>query len=221
MKKSLLKNIFLSASVPYQERHRKYYDIADFTAIRDAVRAVATTVIPGTRLIWGGHPAITPLIRYVVERMNVSLKDHVTLYLSAFFEKQFSPDTFFFEDVRVIPAEETLDLSLDKMRASMIKQNDFSAGIFIGGMEGIEVEYEIFKEAHPKALILPIASTGAGAKILYDRMTRNNDAQLDERLLTDYAYKALFRELLGDFIQPFDAKDFNTDNNGDENIRDI
>ena len=221
MKQRGLSNIFLSASIPFRERHRKYYDTADFTAIRDAVRALATTVIPGTHLIWGGHPAITPLIRYVMEKMKANLKDRVTVYQSAFFEKDFPTDNFFFEDIVVVPRESTIEMSLESMRKSMILGNCFDAGVFIGGMEGIELEYEMFSDAHPNALILPIASTGAGAKILYDKIAANSPSEIERRLLTDYAYKALFRDLLGDLIKPFDAEDLNDTDNGNENIRDL
>ncbi|HEY2583452.1 MAG TPA: hypothetical protein VGI43_16690, partial [Mucilaginibacter sp.] len=140
---------------------------------------------------------------------------------SAFVENDFPADNFFFEDIRVVPRESSLELSLEKMRNLMIEENSFAAGIFIGGMEGIELEYEMFRKFHPNALLLPIASTGAGAKIIYDAMVTNNDPKLDQRLLTDYAYKALFRDLLGDLIKPFDFNELNDTNDGNENIRDL
>ncbi len=37
-----LKNIFLSASIPFKERHEKYYNTADIIAIRDSVIALAS-----------------------------------------------------------------------------------------------------------------------------------------------------------------------------------
>jgi hypothetical protein len=82
------------------------------------------------------------------------------------------------------------------MRKSLILDNNFIAGIFIGGMEGIIDEFELFVKTHPNALVLPIASTGAAAKILFDKIK----PQPDIRLLNDYAYMALFRDLLVDFI---------------------
>lgn len=81
----------------------------------------------------------------------------------------------------------------------MFSENKFAAGIFIGGMEGIKDEFELFRLFHPKALLLPIASTGAAAKIVYKkflpRQLRN------ERLVNDYAYMSLFQDLLIDKIQ--------------------
>ena len=78
----------------------------------------------------------------------------------------------------------------------MIGSNKFKAAIFIGGMEGILQEYDIFKSFHPDALILPVASTGAAAKNLFD----NKDNGYDQRLLNDYAYMALFNDLLSEYL---------------------
>ena len=191
-----INKIFLSASVPDPERDRKFYDTADIIAIRDAVRALATVVIPKAQLIWGGHPAITPLIRFVMDKMKSDIKQHVTLYQSKFFEEFFPEDNFEFENIVLTSALNTRDESLMKMRQEMITDNNFTAGIFIGGMEGVIDEYRMYNQAHPRSLILPIASTGGAAKLIYEE---SNMAQ-DERLLNDYAYMGLFRDLLSDFL---------------------
>jgi hypothetical protein len=187
-----MKTIFLSASVPLDSRERKYFDTADVIAIRDAVRALATVVVPNGRLVWGGHPAITPLIQYVLGRMNASVKNHVTLYQSRHFERFFPAENKWFEDVVIVPASSDQESSLRDMRTRMFAEHEYSAAVFIGGMEGIEVEFDMFRRAHPNALILPVASTGAAAKIVYDRI----DPQPDSRLQNDYAYMALFSDLL-------------------------
>lgn len=191
-----LNKIFLSASIPYQERDKKFYDTADIVAIRDSVRALAAVVIPKAHLIWGGHPAITPLIRFVMERLNANLKDHITLYQSSFFEGYFPKDNFHFENIQLTKALDERDSSLEKMRDEMITQNDYKIGIFIGGMEGVIDEYELFKNSNPNALILPVASTGAAAKIIYDSM----EQKPNERLTNDYAYIALFSDLLSEYL---------------------
>ncbi len=196
MAKKDLTKIFLSASIPYLDRDKKFYDTADIVAIRDAVRALATVVIPKAHLVWGGHPSITPLIRFIMERMDANLKQHLTLYQSLFFEDKFPEDNFSFENIILTPKTKDLKESLAIMRNSLILDNNFSVGIFIGGMEGIYNEYELFVNAHPHALILPIASTGAAAKILFDKIK----PQPDIRLLNDYAYMTLFRDLLDDYI---------------------
>lgn len=196
MAENNLNKMFLSASIPYPDRDKKFYDTADIVSIRDAVRALATVVIPKAHLVWGGHPSITPLIRFVMDKMNVDLKKHVTLYQSLFFEEYFPPDNFAFENIVLTERRNNRNESLELMRSKLVNENDFKVGIFIGGMEGINDEYLLFKERHPNALILPIASTGAAARILYESQPQAYDI----RLKNDYAYMALFRDLLHDYI---------------------
>lgn len=187
-----LKNIFLSASIPLAERDPKYIDTADVIAIRDSVIALVTTILPHYRLIWGGHPSITPLIYYVLQKMNLNIQDHVVLYQSRFFEEYFPKDNNKFKNVILTPVNDGRENSLGLMRELMIGTNDFYAGIFIGGMEGIAIEYKMFREFHPKAKVIPLASTGAGSKMVYD----NFDFEKNERFIQDYAYMSLFQDLL-------------------------
>ena len=191
-----IKNIFLSASIPLQKRDPQYIETADIIAIRDAVIALTTVVLPRYRLIWGGHPSITPLIYHVMEKLNLNIQEHVTLYQSRFFEKYFPKDNNKFKNIVLTDIVGDRENSLLHMRSRMLGDSEFAAGIFIGGMEGVEEEYDMFIEKHPKALVLPIASTGAGAKKIYDeRFTYNN-----ERLVKDYAYMSLFQKYLIDKI---------------------
>jgi len=198
MVKEQLKNIFLSASIPLKERDSKYFDTADIIAIRDAVIALATVVLPKHRVIWGGHPSITPIINHVMERLGFSIQEHVLLYQSRFFEKHFPEDNNRFQNV--IFTENTLekDSSLLLMRKQMFSENTFVAGVFIGGMEGIEDEYKLFRKFHPEAIVLPVASTGAASKIVYSDFLPND--MKNKRLENDYAFMSLFQDLLIDKI---------------------
>lgn len=190
-----MKNIFLSASIPLQERDPLYIETADIIAIRDAVIALTTVVLPRYRLIWGGHPSITPLIYHVMEKLNLNVQEHVTLYQSRFFEKFFPEDNNKFKNIVLTDiVDDDRESSLLHMRSRMLGESEFSAGIFIGGMEGVEEEYNMFIEKHPKALVLPIASTGAGAKKIYDELFTDKN----ERLVKDYAYMSLFQKYLID-----------------------
>lgn len=190
-----VKNIFLSAGVPTADRNPVYYETADVIAIRDSVIALASTVLATNdyHLIWGGQPAITPLIALVLERFNLKMSDRVTLYQSYEFERFFPKEN---EDVGHIVYTEKKESRADSllfMREQMIGQHDYEAAVFIGGMEGIQDEYEIFKRYHSNALCLPIASTGAAARILYDQ----HPGEFNEKLLTELSYTSLFKEMLG------------------------
>ena len=190
--------IFLSASIPNPRKpnQEKYFSTADIIAIRDAIRALSTVVIPKSYLVWGGHPAITPLIASVMSSMQFNVQSHVTLYQSEFFRDIFPLDNQYFERVIYTERRKDREESLKEMRLRMFNENDFKAAVFIGGMDGVEDEYKMFVNAHPTAKIIPVASTGAAAKIIYDNMVN----KLDERLVYDYAYMALFRSLFEGII---------------------
>ena len=175
------------------ERDEKYIGTADIIAIRDAVIALTTVVLPHHRLIWGGHPSITPLIYYVMERLNLNIQYHINIYQSKFFEENLHKDkNKFKKKVFTDIMDNDIEKSLLHMRNRMLDESEFSAGIFIGGMKGVEEEFDMFVEKYPNALVLPIASTGAAAKMIYDKKLSDKN----ERLLKDYAYMSLFQELL-------------------------
>ena len=194
MVKEELKNVFLSASVPLKDRDPQYYETADIIAIRDSVIALASVILPKHRLIWGGHPSITPLIYYVMEKMNLNIQEHLTIYQSRFFEKFFPEDNNRFENVILTDNLGEKDSSILHMRQRMLSENGFVAATFIGGMEGIEDEFNMFKSIHKDSLLLPVASTGAASKIVYDYYLA--DQFKNERLVIDYGYMSLFQELL-------------------------
>lgn len=188
-----LKNIFLSASVPLPERDKKYIKTADVIAIRDAVISLTATVLPKHKLIWGGHPSITPLINYVMQKQKNSIQKHVKIYQSLWFKDKFPEDNNKFENIEFVEKKKDIPSSLYLLRKKMLTENKFEAAVFIGGMEGVEDEYKMFKEFHPDAIIIPLASTGAATKLLFDKMKYKN-----ERFLNDYAYSSIFQEFLID-----------------------
>jgi hypothetical protein len=190
-----LKNIFLSASIPFKERHEKYYNTADIIAIRDAVVALTSIVLPQYRLIWGGHPSITPIIYYVLEKLEINIQEHVKIYQSKFYEKIFPIENKSFEDIEITEDLGDLPSSLELMRNKMIGDNKYEAAVFIGGMDGVEVEFKMFKKIHPLAIVLPIASTGGASKIIYENNLRESNTKND-KLISDYGYMSLFQELL-------------------------
>ncbi|MCD6252489.1 MAG: hypothetical protein J7J29_09240 [Psychrobacter sp.] len=190
-----LKQIFLSASIPLVERNPSYYETADVIAIRDCVSSLAKIILPNFRLVWGGHPSITPLISSVLESIDVNIKEHVHLYQSDYFRPTFPVENESFSESLIITDNiGSCDESLALMREKMIVNNDFIAGIFVGGMEGVEEEFELFTQSNPKAMVLPMASTGAAALGIYE------NGNFDDSLKDDYAYIALFYRLFKDYL---------------------
>lgn len=193
-----IKNIFLSASIPLPSRDAKYIETADIIAIRDAAIALTTVVLPHHRIVWGGHPSITPLIYYVMEKLDMNIQEHVKLYQSLWFEDVFHPDINKFENIVFTKKEDSMPSSIQLLRERMFLENVFAAAVFIGGMDGIEDEYKMFREYHPDALLIPVASTGAATRIVYDNFLPENFK--NTRLEKDYGYMSLFQKLLMDKI---------------------
>ncbi|UPL50213.1 SLOG domain-containing protein [Hymenobacter sublimis] len=184
-----MKKIFLSASVPDPQRDQRYHGTADVIAIREAVRALATLILPSAMLVWGGHPAITPLIRIIAEGLGLHTQSPVILYQSAFFEGSFPESNSAFETIIVTKRAQDKKESLALMRQQMLTDHIFDAGVFIGGMEGVEEEFELFKRYQPNVSVLPLATTGGAAKVIYDQQPGAFPAILGSQ----YSYLSLFR----------------------------
>src|SRR5512135_1102985 len=84
--------IFLSASVPYREPE-KYP--ADPIAIREAVRALVGVVVPGRPLVFGGHPAISPMVWEDADILGAA--SDVYIYQSRLFTPNVPREAHFFQ----------------------------------------------------------------------------------------------------------------------------
>lgn len=183
--------IFLSASVPVEGRGN-YHETADPFLIQCAVRELVIAVIRDWQIVWGGHPAITPMIWRICEDLKVDYSKMVVLYQSRFFEDQFPEENKRFHNVQFIEkVNGDLEASLLRMRTEMLSRKDLDAAVFIGGMEGVEAEYQLFKQFHPNAKVLPVAAPGGAALHLA------KEIGVDEAKLHDVNFARLFRtELL-------------------------
>jgi hypothetical protein len=183
-------DVFLSASVPLPQRDRRFFDTADVLAIREAVKALIEVVLPVGRITCGGHPAITPLLALFVREAGLR-PDAVTIFQSSLFAERMPPEIADFVDVRVVPAVgKDREASLTVMREEMVASRRFAAAVIIGGMEGVFDELDLFVRHHPRAVVLPLASTGAAAAIVH------RDGNYDEQLASDLTFPSLFRRRL-------------------------
>lgn len=212
-----MKAIFLSASIPIESRDHKYFETADVIAIRDAVVALCNVCLSNDiRIVWGGHPAINPLVYDSIKRHIThcdtpifdekdtvihttedtnAIQKYVKLFLSNYYKDKFPPNINQFDNVHFIDAKEDRESSLLEMRKRMIdSEKEYIAGIFIGGMEGVEKEYALFSKMKSESLVLPIASTGAAAKILFDNY--KSACGFNDDLEINFAYHSLFTKYL-------------------------
>jgi len=190
--------VFLSAGIPVARPGRAikpvYRDTADVIAIREATRAVAAVALAAGELVFGGHPAITPLIRQIAESLDSV--ERITIFQSAYFRRFYPPDVRTFSNVHETLAGPDEVVSLREMRQRMLEFRPYSVGIFIGGMEGVEDEWALFRQLHPHAAAFPIATTGAAARRLFDEQIATFDPALRQGLQHSRAYASLMRRLI-------------------------
>jgi hypothetical protein len=182
-----MRRIFLSASVPVAGRG-DYHQTANPFLIQFAVRELLTVCLGRRLLVWGGHPAITPMVWAVCEDLGIEYAKAVILYQSRLFEDAFPDENARFGNVVFIDAVEgDRAKNLAHMRIEMLS-GTFDAAVFIGGMDGVIDEYQLFQKMHPNAKVLAVRSPGGAAMKLADRL-----GQIDDRI--DFA--RLFHEELG------------------------
>jgi hypothetical protein len=170
--------IFLAAGVPDPKRGPQYAATAETVAITAAVSALVHVALGRRRLVWGGHPAITPMILIVAQDMDVDYSAWVRLYQSRHFQDEFPQDNTRFGNVTYTEAVGgDRQKSLHIMREQMFSANEFAAAVFIGGMGGIIDEFEMFRRLQPKAAVVPVISTG-GAALKVGEQLGNIDGDL-------------------------------------------
>jgi sulfur relay (sulfurtransferase) DsrC/TusE family protein len=186
-------SIFLSASVPDPKRAPEFAETSNSVAITSAVRALVHVTLGRRVLVWGGHPAITPMIKVVAEEMGLEYGEWVKLYQSLYFKDQFPQDNEKFGNVVYTEnIENDRDKSLRHMREQMFSENNFRAAIFVGGMAGIIDEFEIFAQLQPGKDIIPVLSTGGATLKIAEKI----NAELGDDLLNDLDYVRLFHKKL-------------------------
>lgn len=187
------KAVFLSASVPVAGRAGA--DDFDAFLIKEAVTALIEVILGRYLLVWGGQPAITPMIWEAARRYNVSYPDVVTLYQSEYWKGRYPKTNTAFEnfvETEAIPSDKAASLAI--MRNQMLSSHAFHGGVFIGGMEGVLDEYEIFKVHNPNAIVLPIPSPGGTSRILFEREL--GQGRLPKELETAVDFTYWFQKLL-------------------------
>ncbi|MGX5830880.1 SLOG domain-containing protein [Mesorhizobium sp. 43Arga] len=189
--------IFLSASIPDPRRGPEYAKTADTVAITAAVSSLIHVTLGRRLLVWGGHPAITPMIWEISDSLGLEYGAWVKLYQSRYFEDEFPEDNKRFQNVTYTEiVDNHRDRSLLAMRRRMFSDYNLSAAVFIGGMRGIVDEFELIRDMHPKARMVPVISTGGATLEVGKRLGR-----LPDDLLNSLDYIALFHRHLGISVQ--------------------
>jgi hypothetical protein len=184
--------IFLSAGVPDPKRGPQYAATSDTVAITAAVAALVHVTLGRRLLVWGGQPAITPMIWVVSQDIGVNYGRWVRLYQTRHFEDEYPEDNDQFNNVVYTDnVDNDREKSLFAMRERMFSEHKFKAAVFIGGMGGILQEYEMFRRLQPEASVIPVVSTGGATLEVGTRIE-----SLATDLMEDRDYVALFHRHL-------------------------
>jgi hypothetical protein len=146
---------------------------------------VAAVFAADGRLVFGGHPTITPLVLRMAA--DHGARNAVVVYQSEDFRDSITEPTRALEQSGVGTIVFTrrgagLPQSLELMRRAMIEGNpDLAGAVFVGGMEGITDEYAVVGELRPGVARLPVTAPG-GAAARLDPMG-NDERPLSPELL--------------------------------------
>lgn len=176
--------VFLSASVPVEGR--RGFDRFDPVLINSAIHAFVEVVLGRRLIVWGGQPAITPMIWEAAKRLDVSYERSVLLYQSAFFEGRYPKMNTRFPNWIAVPAVTgDVKASLEKMRERMFGDRPFQAAVFIGGMEGVEDEYEMLRSTKPAPNLIALPAPGGVAEEIFERI---DGLPAELKMRTDFTY---------------------------------
>ena len=162
-----MQRIFLSASFPNEER----IDAVGPSSSQDIGLATAATVeavlLQGFHLVLGGHPSISPVVLNLAELIPDDAG--VTIYQSDQFADEITHEVRRLQEhdgvsvVRTAKAG-TRAASLDLMRKQMFSE-PYDGAFFVGGMQGIEVEFDALGEGENCQRFLYTAPGGRAARI--------------------------------------------------------
>ncbi len=182
----------------------------------DAIVAIARGVFAGNgRLVFGGHPTITPLVLMVASeaeygrRAAETTEDAhlVVVYQSRLFAPLVTDETLALERLgrgtirwtdAVAGESPTGDLrhlrSLDLMRRTMVEETQPVAAFFVGGMEGVVDELELVRALLPTIPAFPLGAAGGAAGTLAAQ--GDLPETLSARLRGSHRYPAVVHEAL-------------------------
>lgn len=202
-----------------------YLNTAEPVHIRSAVVALTRTMLlRNVRLVFGAHPSISPMVldtardvalyRGVESEGRAPMQSlstaqaagaRVLIFQSAYFQRELPESTLQLAswDAGVLvltPAKSAKDSSLTSMREMMISVPDLFAAIFIGGMEGVEEEAQLFRHYKPGKPMYAIASTGSAARKLWNTAPEMYSGTLESphMLRENASYTVLASDILSD-----------------------
>lgn len=160
------RSVLICASFPSGKREEAVspYDVS---GIADAVTAITRAVFTANgRVVFGGHPTITPLILLIAS--DRSERQLVDVFQSKWFADEITPETRRLEELGYgkiywTKREESLAISLSTLRKIMLRKSNPIGAVFVGGMDGLFEEFQLFHKEYPDRPCIPIKGPGGAA----------------------------------------------------------
>ncbi len=181
------RHVFLSASFPSGERGETVGP-SDPSGVADAVTALVRAVLSRNgRLLFGGHPTITPLVLAIA--LEHRSKHSVDIFQSEWFRERITPETqeladLGYGEIHWTEKRGDLDRTLRTMRRQMLAFGHVAGAVFVGGMDGIEEEHRMVGQMLPGIPRMPMRGPGGAAARLQtmdDEIPKQLARQLDSR----------------------------------------
>lgn len=194
--------IFLSGSIPDPARWEGEFDPLEIT---DAVVTFARECLTENfRIVTAAHPTLAPLLLYVAAEFPPSTEPLVLIYQSLLFDNVLPTATRRFEAAGVgtlvwteahegdHPEPGKWESSLEIMRTQMLEETNPDGAVFIGGMEGIQTEYALFRDKLPGRPMCAVKRPGGEAARLGDLEMRSGLVDLKQNV----TYPTLWRDFI-------------------------
>lgn len=217
-------------SEKYQENYTKIKNAQ--IQIEEAVIGLARNIFQaGGRMVFGGHPSISPLVAMVatefrlnkeIENINRNKEQErpITIFQSRAFEKVIPKETtglfaLGYSNIvwtDAIDGEEfnpkiqgkpQCEKSLALMRRQMMKGN-IDALVCLGGMEGVEQEFDMFRELQTQKPIFLLGSTGGATRILANEFSNDSFVRVIDKIDYQKPKDEKLKSLEGDYPEKFD-----------------
>lgn len=196
-------SVFLSASVADPRRSSEYRSPRrPAHLIRDAVIQLCHLVFARNwNLVFGGHPAISPMVLAVARDRVPKSRKPVIVFQSEFFKDVIPKETIQLWQYGVLlltPSRSDKPTSLAEMRRLMLTVPNLRCAVFLGGMKGVTEESDVFHQHNPHSPRFAFGSTGsAAADLLHEDPTSHSGDTVSLRYVldNDRAYAVVLRRI--------------------------
>lgn len=198
-----MQTVFLSASFPEAARASESGPSYPADIATAAAATIEATLRSKARLLFGGHPTITPIVLSIAHLLAAG--PQVVVYQSEYFRPQLTREVqrlVKVEGANMIfsPAGENRASSLRNLRNEMLAE-DIDVAFFVGGMSGIEEEFTAIRQKRPKVKCLFFEAPGGYAARLasvHDAGQNIMNTLPNVRVLRGRAYGSLALRALED-----------------------